>query len=309
MWSKKSMIAIISALSINAVYSNCFENAVPVEKERYCKPVEDNADMGYVINSGLQDVTHLSTEEVNLIKSKLVKNGVVVIENQNLTRNQQVDFTKMLGNIVVLPDSFEGNDPDRNFPAIQRVTNYWSNGTWKGKTNCFGCYWHKDGNFQQNGYMASILYADKVAENRSTTLFLDNCEVFKQLSKKTKHHLSESVFTVSVRDIPDFAKGKEEDLALYPRVKRHKGIYRHPENGRICAYITNTLITEQGFSPHLTDAWLEVTEKSERYTHYWKKGDIVIWDNLAVMHRAGTSSVKGPGDRTPRMLYRTQVFI
>ena len=309
MCSKKSTTAVISALLISVVYSNCsIGNAVPMKKETYCNVVKDNADLGYVI-SGLQDVTQLSTEKVKLVKSKLVQNGVVVIKNQNLTRKQQVDFSKKLGKIVVLPKSFEGNDPDPNFPAIQRVTNYWSNGTWKGKTNCFGCYWHKDGNFQQNDYIASILYADNVAENRSTTLFLDNCKVFKQLSKKTKDHLSESVFTVSVRNIPDFAKSKDEDFALFPRVKRHKGIYRHPENGRTCAYITNTLITEQGYTPHLTDAWLEVTGKRGMYTHYWKKGDLVIWDNLAVMHRAGTKSFMGPGDRTPRMLYRTQVFI
>ncbi|XP_063691512.1 uncharacterized protein LOC134823843 [Bolinopsis microptera] len=157
--------------------------------------------------------------------------------------------------------------------------------------------------------MASIMYADEVAENRSTTLFLDNCEVFERLSKRIKHHLSESVFTVSVWEIPDLIKSKEEDLALFPRVKRHRGIHRHPENGRTCAYMTHTLITEQGFAPHLTDSWREVTEKSGKYTHYWKKGDLVIWDNLAVMHKAGTKSVEGPDGRTPRMLYRTQVFI
>ena len=55
----------------------------------------------------------------------------------------------------------------------------------------------------------------------------------------------------------------------------------------MCAYVIHTLRTEQGVAPHLTVAWLEVTEQSEKYTHYWKKGDLVIWDNLAVMHRAG----------------------
>ena len=308
MWSKRAMIAITFALliKISVGNANCTEEMV--KEENKCKLAEVHADMGYVI-SGVRDVTDLSTEEVKHIKSMLVQNGVVVIEKQNLTRKQQVDFTTKLGKIVVLPASFEGNDPDKEFPPIQRVTNFWSNGTWKGKTNCFGCYWHKDGDFQHQGYMASMLFADEVSENRSTTLFLDNCEVFERLSKDTKQNLARTVFTVSVRNISDFSKSKEEDLALFPQIKRHRGIYRHPENGRKCAYVIHTLRTEHGVAPHLAGAWLEVTEQSEKYTHYWKKGDLVIWDNLAVMHRAGSNGFIGPGDSTPRMLYRTQAFL
>ena len=293
-------------INISIIYLCCAE--MVIKEEKRCEFIKDRAKMGFVI-SGIRNVNELSPEGVSHVKSMLVQNGVVVIEKQNLTRNQQVDFTSKLGKIVVLPPSLEGNDPEVGFPEVQRVTNYWSNGTWKTKKHCFGCYWHKDGNFQQNGYMASVLYADQVAENRSATLFLDNCEVFGRLTKKTQKELSKSVFTVSVRDIPDFSKGKEEDLALFPLVKRHKGIYRHPENGRKCAYITNTLVTDQGIAYHLEDAWSEVTGKSVKYTHYWKKGDLVIWDNLAVMHRAGAGGFSGPGDRTPRMLYRTQVFL
>ena len=304
----RNTVKVITLL-ITGFFAHQFRAEILNEEQKYCQlTIEDQAKMGYVIK-GIQDVTKLSPQNVTLIKSKLLQNGVVVIEKQNLTRQQQVEFTSKLGEIVVLPASFEGNDPEVGFPEIQRVTNYWSNGTWKEKKHCFGCYWHKDGNFQQNGYLASVLYADKVTENRSATLFLDNCEVYEKLTKKTLQDLSESVFTVSVRDIPDFAKGTEEDLSLYPLVKKHEGIYRHPENGRTCAYITNTLVTDAGVAHHLADAWEEVTGRSEKYTHYWKEGDLVIWDNLAVMHRAGTKRFSGPNDNTPRMLYRTQVFL
>ena len=309
MESQDSVIAFTLLVFICFVLQSQAEMAMVMEEQKHCHlATKGQAKMGYVVR-GVQDVKNLSLQNIRHIKSMLLENGVVVIEKQNLTRQQQVAFTSKLGEIVVLPASFEGNDPELGFPEIQRVTNYWSNGTWKAKKHCFGCYWHKDGNFQQNGYLASVLYADKVAENRSATLFLDNCEVYEKLTKKTLEELSRSVFTVSVRDIPDFAKGTEEDLSLYPSVKKHKGIYRHPENGRPCAYITNTLVTDKGVAHHLADAWEEVTGRSEKYTHYWKEGDLVIWDNLAVMHRAGTKRFSGPGDKTPRMLYRTQVFL
>ena len=57
-----------------------------------------------------------------------------------MTRKQQVEFTSRFGKTVVLPP---GKDPEKGFPEIQRVTNYWANGTWKRKEHAFGCYWHK----------------------------------------------------------------------------------------------------------------------------------------------------------------------
>jgi len=38
--------------------------------------------------------------------------GIVVIPGQNLTRAEQVEFTSRLGEVVVLPSSFEGKDPE-----------------------------------------------------------------------------------------------------------------------------------------------------------------------------------------------------
>ena len=113
-------------MKISVGNANCTEEMI--KEETQCKLAEDHADMGYVI-SGVRDVTNLSTEKVKLIKSMLVQNGVVVIEKQNLMREAQVDFTTKLGKIVVLPASFQGIDPDKEFPPIQRVTNFWSNGT------------------------------------------------------------------------------------------------------------------------------------------------------------------------------------
>jgi len=37
-----------------------------------------------------------------------------------------------------LPSSFEGKDPEPFHPAIQRITNFWADGTWKGPTAKLG---------------------------------------------------------------------------------------------------------------------------------------------------------------------------
>ena len=276
--------------------------------DNQCSYTDGQANMGIVIE--VRNITNVRSIDINRIKSALAENGVVVIKNQHLTRQQQVDFTSTLGNVIVLPSSFEGKDREMGFPEIQRITNYWFNGTWKGHRSChFGCYWHKDGDFQHNGYLASVLYADEVTKNVSTTQFLDNCEVYYKLSRPNQEKLSRAIFKVSVRDIPDFSRGTEEDFSLFPQDKLHNGIYQHPQNGRTCAYVTSYFITPNGVASDLHTVWTEVVEKSAKYVHSWTKGDVVIWDNLAVMHRAGTDGAKASGKGTPRMLFRTQAFL
>ena len=78
------------------------------------------------------DATSLTKEQAAQILDAVRAHGVVVLKGQNLTRSQQVAFTAALGEVVVLPHSFEGKDPEPLHPAIQRVTNYFANGTWKG---------------------------------------------------------------------------------------------------------------------------------------------------------------------------------
>jgi len=93
------------------------------------------------------DATSLTSEQAAQILDAVRAHGVVVLKGQNLTRSQQVAFTAALGEVVVLPHSFEGKDPEPLHPAIQRVTNYFANGTWKGPGSKFGAYWHQDGQF------------------------------------------------------------------------------------------------------------------------------------------------------------------
>ena len=266
------------------------------------------ADLGTVVP--IADVNNMSRVDLLLIKSTMVKHGVAVIRRQTLTRQQQVDFTSRLGRPVVMPPSFEGQDHEPGFPAIQRVTNFWGNGTWKGASHAIGCYWHKDGNFQHDGYIYSILYAEELSPKAAPTNFLDSCQV--DLSKSTLSVLENTTFSVSVRNIPDFSRASEADFALYPRSKLHPGLQVHPGNGRQCVYITNTLVTDAQTHTRneLEEAWNEVISVTRKYDHDWMEGDIVIWDNLATMHRAGCEN-SGSLSAKPvlRMMYRTQATV
>ncbi|CAB3982480.1 family dioxygenase [Paramuricea clavata] len=273
----------------------------------------DNAVLGTEINlDDLEDNSASYEAITDMIKGALVANGVVVIRNQTMDRVGQCNFTRNLGPVIILPESFEGKDPEPGLRAIQRVTNYFDNGTWKGVGHCFGCYWHKDGDFHSADYIASVLYAERVVGPAAATMFLDNCAAYDLIPPGLKARIQDTVFWVSVRDIPDFKNGTEEDFALFPDSARHPIFYTHPGSGRRCLYMTNTMRTLRPKSAaemrDLQRAWDIMVTQAPKYRHYWVAGDVVIWDNLAVMHRAGE---KRPGysPRDPRILFRTQYRI
>lgn len=84
--------------------------------------------LGATVNVG--NLTELDDSGTMEILDAVRAHGIVVIKGQNLTRAQQVEFTSKLGEVIVLPSSFEGKDPEPYHPAIQRITNFWANDTW-----------------------------------------------------------------------------------------------------------------------------------------------------------------------------------
>ena len=129
------------------------------------------------------------------------------------------------GEVVVLPHSFEGKDPEPLHPAIQRVTNYFANGTWKGPGSKFGAYWHQDGQFWRPPLhnVLSVLHCQSVPPAGGETGFADLRAALATLSGPLRERAESASIVASVRDIADFAAGDEADLAKFPNAT-HKFI-------------------------------------------------------------------------------------
>ena len=163
----------------------------------------------------------ITSAETSDILEAVRAHGIIVIQNQNMTREEQVAFTAKLGEVVVLPPSFEGQDPEPLHPAIQRITNFRADGTWKGPSARFGAYWHQDGQFwvRPKHSILSVLHAQQTPPAGGETGFADLRAAFATLSLPLLLRAAQASIEVSVRDIADFAKGTEEDLAAFPDAK------------------------------------------------------------------------------------------
>lgn len=282
-----------------------------LHKQLVCPSHE--AYLGAEINLGFLEEQSASYERIiDIIKDSLLSNGIVVIRNQTMDRAEQCRFTQKFGSMIKVPESFGGVDPEPGLPAVRRITNYFHNGTWKGDIHSFGSYWHRDEDYYSADYIASVLYASKVVRTAAATMFLDTCAAYDLIPADLRARIKDTVFRVSVRDISDFKDGKEEDYLLFANSAKHGIFYTHPGSGRRCLYMTNELLTVRSTTESerrdLQDAWNIMISQAPKYNHYWTEGDVIMWDNLAVMHKAGE---KRPGysSRDPRILFKTAYHV
>eukprot|EP00310_Coccolithus_braarudii_P024169 CAMPEP_0183334744 /NCGR_PEP_ID=MMETSP0164_2-20130417/3247_1 /TAXON_ID=221442 /ORGANISM="Coccolithus pelagicus ssp braarudi, Strain PLY182g" /LENGTH=343 /DNA_ID=CAMNT_0025503945 /DNA_START=92 /DNA_END=1124 /DNA_ORIENTATION=- len=258
----------------------------------------------------IQDLRELDAEGVAAILDAVRAHGVVVVKGQNLTRTQQVALTDALGETLVLPKSFEGQDPEPYHPAIQRVTNFWANGTWKGSTTKFGAYWHQDGQFWQapHHHILSILHAQAMPPAGGETGFADLRAARATLSAPLLERAANASIRASVRDIADFAKGDEADLRAFPDAN-HPLLDTHVLDNGPLLYVGSPhmevvgLETPEAGQALLTMLLAHATSPAFTYFHSWDVGDMLIWDNTQTLHHSFPYNNNGSARRE---LYRTQ---
>ena len=82
----------------------------------------------------------------------------------------------------------------------------------------------------------------------------------------------------------------------------------HPVTGRKCLFVNEghtshlTGMTRAESDALLAELYAHITQPEFVYGHEWRVGDLLMWDNVAVQHKATFDY-----DPLPRLLYRTTV--
>lgn len=156
--------------------------------------------------------------------------------------------------------------------------------------------WHSDLTFTVKPARGALLYAVEVPPLMGQTGFADRIAAYDAVPNPLKRQLPELKVVHSVDSVSYGVgeKGKDSGAAKsaqYPPVV-HPLVFQHPRNGRTVLNIS-PLFTQYivGMEPEKGSALLaELEAISTRaeyvYVHDWKVGDLVVWDNLRMMHRA-----------------------
>ena len=170
--------------------------------------------------------------------------------------------------------------------------------------------WHSDSSFKPVPSLCSLLSARIVPPEGGATEFASARAAYPSLPDALKRRVEGAVA------VHDFAWSRDqvrpgfftaEERAVYPPV-RHPLVRTNPVNGRRSLFLgahasyVEGLPVEEGRAL-LRELLEHVTQPQFRYRHEWMEGDLVIWDNRCVLHRAT------PYDsaRHQRLLQRTTI--
>ncbi len=173
--------------------------------------------------------------------------------------------------------------------------------------------WHTDETYEDALPRLAILHALEVPAAKGGTMFADMRAAFDALPEATQRRLEQLVGLHGRTNGPDGVKLYGEDYVRTSEKarpeRRHPAVKKHPVTGRAVLFVNPT--HTHGFEGMAADEAVQLIEELRDhatqaqfvYYHAWRVGDVVMWDELATMHR-------GAGDARPeerRVMLRTIV--
>ena len=152
--------------------------------------------------------------------------------------------------------------------------------------------WHTDSSFKKTPALASVLTARVLPAEGGETEYTSTRLAWERLPADMQEKLRDAVATHSYANSrdqihPDLANA-EERKALPP--VRWKLNWRNPANDRRALYVASHAYAIDGMDDRdarqlLSQLLDEATRPEFVYSHKWRQGDAVMWDNRAMLHR------------------------
>jgi len=248
--------------------------------------------------SGLDLRAPLSRNDVMAIEAGMDRYAVLIFQDQNITDEQQIRFTRNFGEIE---DSAGGHvtkpHEKRLNPLMNDVSNLGHDNKPLGRDdrrrlfNLGNQLWHSDSSFRAVPAKYSLLSGRVTAKKGGNTEFADMRAAYDALDEETKALVEDLVCEHSLlysRGLLGFAATPEEEAMFRP--VRQRLVRSHPVTGRKSLYLASHAGTIVGWPvPEARALLRDLTEHATQphfvHVHQWRQYDLVIWDNRQTMHR------------------------
>ena len=231
-----------------------------------------------------------------------------------LSDEELIAFTRVFGPLQEAPNS-EVTAGFGSFsdvpPEVTIISNIEVDGRQIGALGAGEADWHTDMSFIEEPPAGSCLYAIEIPPAGGNTCFTNMHRALDTLDSETADAVKDArcVHDESLTSTGAQRQGVPAvtDVRETPGA-RHPVLRTHPDTGRKALFLgrrRNAWLV--GFdveeSERLLDRlWTHAADEGHVWEHRWRVGDIVLWDNRAVMHR------RDPFDPTTRrLMHRTQV--
>jgi taurine dioxygenase len=237
------------------------------------------APCGAVVDAVSVDA--LDPQEVDDMRTLLGRHGVLVFRDGDADDEAFVRFLRSFGELTFT----KGESPVDGFPDLNIVTNV-------GRAAPPKSTFHVDTTYVRKPPAYTALRAVEVPENGGQTLFSNQYRAYETLPEDRRGQVEGRTIRHVVTGV-DVEDG-DETSAVHPIVQMH------PVTGRRALYLSSPArcASVSGLSDEEGRALVEhlvghSTRSDNVLRHVWAPGDVVMWDNRCVMHRADHDGVVG----------------
>ena len=231
---------------------------------------------------GVDLADHLTGAAVDRLRHLLAEHGAVVLPGQEIDDAAFVGFLRRFGELTFTV----GETPLDGFPDLNVISNV-------GRTTPPRSVFHVDTSYVRRPPAYTALRAVRIPERGGETLFTDQYRAFDTLPADVREQLDGRTIrhVVSGLDLDDPDAETEAD---------HPVFRRHPVSGRTALYLSTPqrCVAISGLPGDEAREMIEFlyahsTAEDNVHRHSWSPGDVVIWDNRCVLHRADHDGVVG----------------
>jgi alpha-ketoglutarate-dependent taurine dioxygenase len=234
------------------------------------------------------------------IRELLEQRGVLVFPEVNFTDEEHIAFTKTLGTF----------QPERQGGDVFKVTLDTKENPYSAEYLKGSLYWHLDGTMNDVPILASLLSSKKLSDWGGNTGFCSTYAAWEQLPEDQKAALDglrvvHGAWASLTYYEPETSLAKLKGMQSIgerelPLVWKHRSGRKSLVLGCTAHRVLNVDAMKSAQILVGLREW--ATSEQFSYSHKWKVGDLVMWDNTGTMHRAEAYDPK-----SGRLLHRTKL--
>jgi len=253
--------------------------------------------------TGVDLAQPLASEMKDAIQDAFLEHQLLVFRDQSLTKDQQVAFTEQFG---ALERHALTNITPGAHPLVHMVSNLDADGKPSGVVK--STRWHSDKSFRPAPSMATILHAVTLPPDGGDTCFANMYLAYEALSDAEKAELANLKVIHSWQHSRDNLgrKVSQAEIDDAPPMA-HPLVRTHPETSRKALFLGMHAAFLDGMDPAQSLERIEALEAHSTddrfvYRHNWRQGDLLMWDNRCLLHRADPNF---DAAMHPRVMHRT----
>jgi taurine dioxygenase len=215
------------------------------------------------------------------LRCLLADHGVLIMPGQEVDDAGFITFLEQFGELTFT----KGETPVDGFPDLNLISNV-------GRKAPPRSVFHVDTSYVRQPPAYTALRAVTIPAKGGETLFTNQYRAYETLPAKIRTRLAGRTIRHVVTGL-DLGDGDETEA-------EHPVFRRHPVSGRTSLYLSTPerCVSISGMDDAqardmIAFLYAHSTAAANTYRHVWSPGDVVMWDNGCVLHRADHGHVTG----------------